>query len=106
MALDLRVLATLVAVVDCGSVVGASEARGYSPAAVSRQLSSLQQRLGVRLFAPSGRSIRPLPPALELAAIARPLLEAAARAEREIRRVGATRAGVAADEPTGPVRSA
>nr|WP_243847298.1 LysR family transcriptional regulator [Microbacterium ulmi] len=68
---------TFVAVVEHGSVIGASRACGYSPAAVSRQMSSLSLSLGVTLFVPQGRSIRPSEKALLLAARARVLLQEA-----------------------------
>lgn len=69
------ILQTFIAVLDGGSIVAASRACGYTPAAVSRQMSSLQKRLGVRLFEPDGRGIRPTPIAVELAIGARRLLE-------------------------------
>ena len=74
MIANLPVLKTFVAVLDEGSVVAAARARGYSPAAVSRQMAWLQRRLGVRLFVPEGRSIRPTPAALDFAAQCRDLL--------------------------------
>lgn len=77
MPIDIRLIRTFVAVFDEGSVVGASRARGYSPAAVSRQIGALQRRLGVLLFEPEGRSIRPTDAAFELVAHARVYLEAA-----------------------------
>lgn len=41
---------TLVAVVDAGSFIGAADPLGMSKAAVSRHISELEQRLGVRLL--------------------------------------------------------
>lgn len=59
MIANLTVLTTFVAVMDERSVVAAARARGYSAAAVSKRMGWLQRRLGVRLFVPNGRSIRP-----------------------------------------------
>lgn len=68
------VLRTFVAVVDHGSVIAAARECGYTPAAVSRQMSRLQRRLGVALFEPDGRGIRATAIAEELATGARRLL--------------------------------
>ncbi|WP_404434292.1 LysR family transcriptional regulator [Microbacterium lacus] len=73
--IHLTVLRTFIAVLDHGSIIEASRNCGYSPAAVSRQMSALQARLGVRLFEPDGRGIRPRPIAEELAVGARRLLD-------------------------------
>ncbi|MGW9346013.1 LysR family transcriptional regulator, partial [Streptomyces albidoflavus] len=64
--------------------------RGYSTAAISRQIGELQRRLGFRLFEPAGRSIRPSDEALELAARARPLLAEADHFEAFVRRTSFT----------------
>jgi len=74
MMTNVNVLKTFVAVIDSGSVAAAAHGRGYSPAAVSRQIGWLQRRLGVRLFVPDGRSIRPTQEALEFADRARALV--------------------------------
>ena len=80
--ITVNVLKTFVAVVDCGSIVGAARARGYSPAAVSRQMGWLQRRLGVTFFEPEGRSIRATEAALEYAARAREFVDEVYRFER------------------------
>ncbi|MFK4805056.1 LysR family transcriptional regulator [Microbacterium sp. ZW CA_36] len=77
MKADLRILRTLIAVVDSGSIIAASRVRGYSAAAVSRQMGGLQSRLGVQLFTPEGRSIALSTAAIELAARARDVVAAA-----------------------------
>ena len=46
----LRDMASFVAVVDAGSFVGAADASGLSKAAISRHVSELEHRLGVRLL--------------------------------------------------------
>lgn len=43
---SLRMLRTLVAVVDGGSFVAGARSCGYSTAQVSRQMNQLQRRLG------------------------------------------------------------
>ncbi|WP_170285647.1 LysR family transcriptional regulator [Microbacterium rhizomatis] len=88
---DLGVLKTFLAVIDSGSVVAAARERGYSPAAVSRQIGWLQRRMGVRFFEPDGRSIRPTSDALEFAVRARELVDEVNRFERYSSRFGAAR---------------
>lgn len=78
---NLTVLKTFIAVIDAGSVVAAARQRGYSPAAVSRQLAWLQRRYEIRFFEPQGRSIRPTTDALEFAVRARELVDEATRFE-------------------------
>lgn len=46
-------------VVATGSVRGAAEALGYSPSAISQQISQLQRMTGVPLFIRSGRGLEP-----------------------------------------------
>lgn len=75
-------LKTFVAVIDCGSIVGAARTTGYSAAAVSRQMSGLQRRLGVTFFEPHGRGIRATPAAIEYAARAREIVDEVNRFER------------------------
>ena len=79
---DLRLLRSLIAVVDCGTVVGAARARGYSTSAVSRQLGVLQRRLGLQLFLRHGRCITPTPAAIALTERARELVDTADQFER------------------------
>lgn len=90
MIANLTVLKTFVAVMDCGSVVSAAKLRGYSAAAVSRQMGWLQKRLGVRLFVPDGRSIKPTPEAYEFLDRCRGLVE-------EVRRFESYASGFGAD---------
>lgn len=92
MNVDIRSLKTFVSVVECGSVVGAARQRGYSPASVSRQISGLQRRLGVRLFVPDGRSIRPTAQAIEFVESCRGLVETVERFESYADDFAATRA--------------
>ena len=55
--LDLQPLASFVAVVNAGSFVGAADALGLSKAAVSRHVTELEARLGVRLLTRTTRSV-------------------------------------------------
>ncbi|WP_293695938.1 LysR family transcriptional regulator [uncultured Agrococcus sp.] len=54
-------------VVATGSVRGAAEALGYSPSAISQQVSALQRATGIPLFARSGRGLDPTEQGAELA---------------------------------------
>lgn len=80
---DLSVLQSFVAVIDHGSVVAAARQTGYSAAAVSRHLASLERDLGLTLFRRTARSIQPSVAARVLAEKARLLLDEAAQFERE-----------------------
>lgn len=80
---DLSVLQSFVAVIDHGSVVAAARETGYSAAAVSRHLSSLERDLGLTLFRRTARSIQPSVAARVLAEKARLLLDEAAQFERD-----------------------
>lgn len=51
-------LRTLLEVVRLGSFAGAANRLGYTPSAVSQQMSALEQESGVRLFERSARSVR------------------------------------------------
>lgn len=82
MITNVSVLQTFVAVIDSGSVIGAARERGYSAAAVSRQIGWLQRRLGVQLFVPEGRSIRPTPDAIVFVERCRDLVDEVRRFER------------------------
>jgi len=55
----LREMEVFIAIVDRGSVTGASEKLGMSAPAVSRALASLEARLGAQLMTRTTRSIRP-----------------------------------------------
>src|SRR6202453_89343 len=50
-------LTVLIAVVEAGTIARAAEALGVSPSGVSRALSRLEQRVGVRLLARTTRSL-------------------------------------------------
>jgi DNA-binding transcriptional LysR family regulator len=56
-------LRTLTTVVRCGSFADAARRLGYTPSAVSQQISTLERHLKVPLFERDARSIRPSPAA-------------------------------------------
>lgn len=60
-------LRTLRVVIEQGSFVGAANRLGYTPSAVSQQMSALEQSTGRQLFNRSGRSIQPTEVALIIA---------------------------------------
>jgi DNA-binding transcriptional LysR family regulator len=59
MVMDLTTLRYLLSVSRLGSVTAAAEAHHVSQPAVSIRLRKLQEELGVRLFEPGGRRLRP-----------------------------------------------
>jgi DNA-binding transcriptional LysR family regulator len=69
--MDLAFLSTLVAIVDRGTLAAAASRVGRSPSAVSLQVKQLEAWFGRPLLDRSGRSVEPLPFALEVAAVAR-----------------------------------
>ncbi|KAA5838117.1 LysR family transcriptional regulator [Saccharopolyspora hirsuta] len=88
--LDLPRLRVLRAVVATGSIRASAAALGYTPSAVSQQLSSLQRETGLQLFERVGRGIEPTTAGRTLAAEAESLFEAVSRLEGV---VGDLRAG-------------
>ncbi|MFJ3670033.1 LysR family transcriptional regulator [Streptomyces sp. NPDC090106] len=74
MAVDLRQLRCLVAIVDEGTFTDAALSLGVSQAAVSRTLASLEQALGVRLLRRTSREVTPTVTGLRTVAHARRVL--------------------------------
>ncbi|MFI6214276.1 LysR family transcriptional regulator [Nocardia brasiliensis] len=74
MDIELRQLRCLVAIVDEGTFTDAAIALGVSQAAVSRTLSALEQRLGVRLLRRTSRETSPTTIGLRVVAHARRVL--------------------------------
>lgn len=83
--MNISELRTLVAILECGSMSSAARRIGYSTAAISRQISRLERRYDVRLFEPSGRTIRPTETALRLGAQARELFGVLDRMEATLK---------------------
>ncbi|MCU1407433.1 MAG: LysR family transcriptional regulator [Glaciihabitans sp.] len=74
MNLELRELRCLVAIVDAGTFTDAGLDLGMSQAAVSRNLSSLETKLGARLLRRTTRRIEPTEAGVRALAIARRIL--------------------------------
>lgn len=84
MMLDLRRLALLHQFSLRGSISATAAALGYSPSAVSQQLSALEREVGIDLIERSPRSARLTPAGELLARRIEPLLTAADELESEI----------------------
>ncbi len=96
--LDLHRLQLLHHFAQQGSIAATAEALGYSPSAVSQQLSTLERETGVALLDRTARSAELTVLGGRLAAHAARILEAVEQAEVDL----AAHTGV----PTGPVRIA
>jgi len=72
--LDLSLLRSFVAVIECGSVLQAAARVGRSQSAVSMQMRRLEEEVGRPLFRREGRMLRPNPAGEELLLHARRLL--------------------------------
>lgn len=69
--MNVAMLSTLVAIVDRGSFAAAAQEVGCTPSAVSLQVKQLETWFGRPLFDRSARTVKPMPLALEAAAVAR-----------------------------------
>lgn len=78
----LDAMAAFVAAVDCGSLAAASRQLGFSPAAVTRAIVSLEDRLGSQLLHRSSRALRLTALGETYLATCRQVLEELLRAER------------------------
>jgi DNA-binding transcriptional LysR family regulator len=81
----LTAVRTFVQVVETGSFTEAGRRAGLTPSAVSKQISRLEQALGVRLLERTTRSVRATDAGLELCQRTRPLFEAFAEATTAVR---------------------
>jgi DNA-binding transcriptional LysR family regulator len=79
----LAAAATLVQVIDCGSLSAAAARSGRTPSAVSKQIARLEAALDVRLLERTTRRVRPTDAGLLLYGRTRPLLEAFEEAQAE-----------------------
>ncbi|KNX39104.1 LysR family transcriptional regulator [Luteipulveratus halotolerans] len=91
--LDVHRLRVLRAVVACGSINAAAVALGYTPSAVSQQLTTLQRETGLQLVERKGRGIEPTPAGRTLAAESARVLETLAGVEGLVGDLRAGRAG-------------
>ena len=78
----LDAMAAFVAAVDRGSLAAASRELGYSPAAVTRAITSLEDRLGAQLLHRTSRALRLTPLGETYLVTCRQILEELQRAER------------------------
>jgi DNA-binding transcriptional LysR family regulator len=76
---------TLVQIIDCGTLTEAGRRLGLTPSAVSRQVSRLENVLGVRLLERTTRRVRPTDAGLELRRRVAPALEAVTEAMTVVR---------------------
>lgn len=84
--LDLTLLRSFVAVIDCGSVQLAAARVGRSQSAVSMQIKRLEEEVGRPLFQREGRNLRANPSGEELLLHARRLLRLSDEAMASLRR--------------------
>src|SRR5256885_11910238 len=82
--LDLRRLRFLREFEERGTLAAVAAALGYSPSAVSQQLTLLEKQVGTRLFEKAGRGVRLTDAGRLLAQHARVLLSAAESAEADL----------------------
>lgn len=98
--LDLSLLRSFVAVIDCGSIQLAAARVGRSQSAVSMQIKRLEQEVGRPLFQREGRNLRANPAGEELLLHARRLLRLSDEALASLRRTeaaGVVRLGLPED---------
>jgi DNA-binding transcriptional LysR family regulator len=98
--LDLSLLRSFVAVIDCGSLQLAAARVGRSQSAVSMQIKRLEGDVGRPLFQREGRSLRPNPAGQDLLLHARRLLRLSDEAMASLRQpeaFGVVRVGVPED---------
>ncbi len=101
--LDLSLLKSFVAVVDCGNIQYAADRVGRSQSAVSMQIKRLEEMVGRPLFLKEGRSLKLNPAGEELLVHARRLLRLSNEALASLRggeAVGAVRLGMPEDYAT------
>lgn len=91
--LDIARLRLLRAVIATGSIRASAAALGYTPSAVSQQLSALQRETGLRLFDRVGRGIEPTDAGRTLAAESESLFEAVSKLEGVVGDLRAGRVG-------------
>ncbi|WP_309082285.1 LysR family transcriptional regulator [Zhihengliuella sp.] len=93
MAVDIRTLKTLHAVVSSGSFAAAGRELGYTPSAVSQQMASLERTLGIRLFEREARSVVPTEAALYLQHRVTEVVDLLHQVEIDMARLGAGQTG-------------
>ena len=98
--LDISLLRSFVAVIDCGSIQLAAARVGRSQSAVSMQIKRLEEDVGRPLFQREGRNLRPNPSGEDLLLHARRLLKLSDEAMASLHRTetaGVVRLGMPED---------
>lgn len=98
--LDLALLRSFVALIDCGSIQLAAARVGRSQSAISMQIKRLEEDIGRPLFQREGRNLRPNAAAQDLLLYARRLLRLSDEATATLRRTeaaGVVRLGLPED---------
>ncbi|MFE0026528.1 LysR family transcriptional regulator [Amycolatopsis sp. NPDC059021] len=91
--LDVRRMQVLRAVITSGSITAAARNLGYTPSAISQQLSTLEREAGVELLMRVGRGVRPTPAGSLLSEHAETLSSELARAEAALTELKAGHTG-------------
>src|SRR5688572_26715356 len=91
--LDVRRMRVLLAVVSTGSVSSAAANLGYTPSAISQQISVLEREAGLALLQKSGRGVRPTAAGRLLAEHAAVITNKLAEAETALADLRAGRTG-------------
>ncbi|RZS38812.1 DNA-binding transcriptional LysR family regulator [Herbihabitans rhizosphaerae] len=91
--LDVRRLQVLRAVVSSGSISAAARNLGYTPSAISQQLSTLEREAGAAVLERVGRGVRPTPAGTLLAEHAEILGRQVAEAEAALTELKQSRGG-------------
>ncbi|WP_406688685.1 LysR substrate-binding domain-containing protein [Saccharopolyspora sp. ID03-671] len=92
--LDVRRMQVLRAVVTSGSVSAAASNLGFTPSAISQQLSTLEKEAGTPLLEKVGRGLRPTPAGTLLAERAGRIAELLGETEAELADIRAGRTGL------------
>ncbi|WP_326568187.1 LysR family transcriptional regulator [Amycolatopsis rhabdoformis] len=91
--LDVRRMQVLRAVITSGSITAAARNLGYTPSAISQQLSVLEREAGTELLERVGRGIRPTPAGVLLSEHAETLSAELAKAEAALTELKEGRTG-------------
>jgi len=92
--LEIKQLRIFKTIVDVGSITGAGEQLDLSQPAISQQVRTLEEALGVPLLVRVGRGTRPTPAGETLVQYARQILDKVDEAERVLLEQGRGRAGL------------
>ena len=91
--LDWTLLRTFIAVVDAGSILGASRRLGSYQPTISRQVSELESQLGIPLFERTGRGLSPTLAGLAIVEPARQMAASAQAVGNALSGIGKTLQG-------------